>query len=248
MRYSTLIEIGCGYGNFTEWLIQKIDTLICFIGYEIDHKLFDKLMHKFNQICINYYLFKGDYLLYIKRLYHLFHINTSRKIIFSSIPYYVVKEILYSFITILKLDDIAFVIIQKELYHNLVWVNDAFSAWFCTFFYIKKLLNIPRWYFRPIPSIDSVFVMIHWWWNSYKTLFNDQALYLIKDDLFTYFNVLFCFKRKFLSFNLWRTFNLCNTKIELLLSNINANWKIRVQELTSYQRLKIFHIMIYNRL
>ena len=150
--------------------------------------------------------------------------NNKDTVFVSNLPYNVCGEILKKVINEFKIEHI-FVMVQKEFFERITSQSgsEKYSALSVIFQLstevIKKLLEVNRNNFFPIPSIDSVF------------------LYIKKNNEVTDENVteviqkLFSARRKNIVNSIRNLVELDKTKIESILRDLSVNGNLRIEDL-----------------
>lgn len=215
-----VLEVGPGQGALTCKLAEYAKQVVC---YEIDSDLETTLINlqkKYPNVHINF----GDFLdrnigLDIEK-YDFKHVY-----FISNVPYYITTPILMKLMdSDVKIEKVV-MMVQKE-------VGERFSALpgsknyssitvFLNYFYnVKKLLNVGRNEFYPVPNVDSEVICFE---------LKDNKEYL-KDDTF-FFKLVrdsFKFKRKTIRNNL-KNYDL--SKIESVLKKYNFDLSTRAEQL-----------------
>jgi len=169
-----VIEIGAGKGIITEILSKNVSKVIAF---EKDNVLFKRLKLNLQDI-ENVELLNEDILKYN------FSKNSDYKI-FSNIPFNITTDIISRILSIdIKPTDM-FLIMQKETANRFIgnpYSKESLKSILLKMFYdIKIIYRFNRTDFKPVPSVDIVFV--HFSINSKLeisdiNLFKDFASYL----------------------------------------------------------------------
>lgn len=213
-----VIEIGPGSGELTSVLSKKAKNVISF---EIDETLKDTLNNNLkdtNNVQIIYKDFlKIDLNDYIKEY------NYEKLYVVANLPYYITTPIINKIIdSKVKIDKLV-IMVQKE-------VGERFSAkpnskeygsitvFLNYYFYINKIIDVPRKCFIPQPNVDSVVLELIRKDNNYDV--NEEILFkLIKDS--------FQMKRKNLNNNLKKYEN-----IKEIFEKLGLSLTKRAEELT----------------
>lgn len=211
-----VIEIGPGAGALTKKLINKCNVL----AYEIDKEL-DKYLNFDNS---NFNIIWDDFLKRdIKKDIEKY--KYEKLYIIANIPYYITTPIIEKITKeVLNLEKII-IMVQKE-------VGERFSAKpgckdygsltiYLNYYYdIKKLFDVNRKYFMPVPNVDSVIISLNRKANKLEVKNEIMFFKLIKDS--------FRFKRKNLKNNLVG-YDL--NKIDSILKNNGYTLSNRAEEL-----------------
>ncbi len=215
-----IIEVGPGAGILTEELVNTNNNVI---SYEIDLSLKEHLENKFKNkenIELIFEDFMNRNIEEDIKKYNFKHLY-----FVANVPYYITTPILMKLINLdVKVDKIV-MMVQKE-------VGDRFSASngtkeyssisvFLNYYYdVKKLFNVSKHEFVPVPKVDSVIIALS---RKEKLLkVNDYELFheIIRDS--------FQFKRKNIRNNL-KKYNL--EKIEEVLLKYGYDLTVRAEEL-----------------
>lgn len=207
-KNTLVIEVGPGKGILTKELSKKAKNVIC---YEIDEELqYDliKLQGEYNNVMFKFCDFLNvDLIADIKeyKYEHLYFI--------SNVPYYITTPILMKIMDAQLPFEKIVMMVQKE-------VGDRFSAKpgsksyssitvFLNYFYdIKKLFNVSRNEFVPVPNVDSEVISLQ--------LKKDRKISKNEEKFFELVRNSFRFKRKTIKNNL-KNYDL--DKIEVILKN-----------------------------
>ncbi len=223
-----VIEVGPGAGALTVPLALKAGQVISF---EIDESLKDILSSKLNEYN-NVDVIYGDFLKSdvnsILKKY-----DFSKKIMVSNLPYYITTPIIMKFIDE-NIDVSKLVImVQKEVALRFsASVNsreyNSLTVFLNYYYDIKKLVNVPRTVFVPVPNVDSVVIELKKKEN--KLYVKDEKVFfkLVRDS--------FKFKRKTLKNNL-RDYDL--KKIEKILMESGLSLQVRAEALSLEMFVKI---------
>ena len=210
-----VIEIGPGQGVLTKRLIEKCNV----IAYEIDKELeifLSKIKQNNLKIIWDDFL-KRDIYSDIKELKY------EKLYVIANIPYYITTPIITKLIDDrLNLEEII-VMVQKE-------VADRFSSkpsskdyssitvYLNYYFEIKKLFDVDKKYFYPIPKVDSSVILLH--------VKKERQYVKDEEKFFNLFRDSFMYKRKTLRNNL-KSYDL--DKINSVLSKYNMDLSIRAE-------------------
>ena len=227
-KNKTVIEIGPGYGNLTEAIIQMKPKKI--IAIEKDKKLSLLLIKKFQNIK-NIKVINEDILNIIKNR----NLNNN-SIIFGNLPYNISTQILASLITLNKwppwYDHLIFMF-QKEVADRIIAKPNTkefsrltvLSNWRLD---IKKHFDVPKNCFFPKPKVNSTILSFKPKKNNFFHLKNPKNLEKVTQ-------VLFSNRRKMINKNLKKLFK---GKL-FLLNELNIYLKKRPEELSNETFYKI---------
>lgn len=219
-----IVEIGPGAGALTKELVKKNCDVICF---EIDTRLkeilesieSDKLKIVFNDFL------KVNLKEYIEE-------NKYEKIHFiGNLPYYITTAIINKIINESTPEDIT-VMVQKEVGDRFMSEPNSrdygsLSVFLQYNFDVKRVVNVNKKCFEPIPKVDSVVVKLTKK-KKYQAK-NEEKFYKLVKDSFTQ-------KRKNLRNNL-RNYDL--EKIEEVLKKYNKDLTARAESITVEQFVEI---------
>lgn len=215
-----VIEVGPGEGALTINLVNMAKHVLI---YEIDKDLEDILNNKlidFN----NYTLTIKDFLeVDIKK--EIKNYNYNKLIFVSNLPYYITTPIIKKFIDSGVLCDYMVVMVQEEVANRFcanVGSKDygSLSVFLQSFYNVRKVLNVSRMLFNPIPNVDSAVVVME-----------KKDIVSVKDyDFYKKFvKDCFRFKRKTLKNNL-NGYDL--EIIDDILSKYNLNLGCRAEDIS----------------
>lgn len=223
-----VIEVGPGAGALTVPLALKAGRVISF---EIDESLKDILSSKlseYNNVEVIYGDFlKSDVNSVLKKY------DFSKKIMVSNLPYYITTPIIMKFID----DNIdvskLVIMVQKEVALRFsASVNskeyNSLTVFLNYYYDIKKLVNVPRNVFVPVPNVDSVVIELKKKENRLYVKNEEVFFKLVRDS--------FKFKRKTLKNNL-RDYDL--DKIEKILIESGLSLQVRAEALSLEMFVKI---------
>ncbi len=212
-----IVEIGPGAGALTKKIVQKNCDVICF---EIDERLKEVLNKIESQ---NLKIVFKDFLKinikdYIDKKYN--------KIYFvGNLPYYITTAIINKIVE--ETDPYEIIImIQKEVAERFKAKPNSkeynsLSVFLQYNFDIKKVCDVSKNCFEPVPKVDSMVIKLKKKENKFKTI-NEKHFYnLVKDS--------FKQKRKNLKNNL-KNYDL--EKIEKVLSKYGKSLRNRAEEIT----------------
>ncbi len=224
-----VIEIGPGQGVLTKRLIEKCNV----IAYEIDKEL-EPFLSKYKQD--NLKIIWDDFL---KRdIYEdLKDLKYQKLYVIANIPYYITTPIITKLIDDRLAIEEIIVMVQKE-------VADRFSSkpaskdyssitvYLNYYFEIKKLFDVDKKYFYPVPKVDSSVISLLVKKKRPYVKNEEKFLKLIRDS--------FMYKRKTLRNNL-KSYDL--DKIHNVLSKYNMDLSIRAESLPLEIFIEIANIL-----
>lgn len=228
-----IVEIGPGHGALTKYLVKYNCPVIAF---EIDKEVkpvLDKInadnlkvvYEDFMKVNVKEYL-PSSY----KNLY-----------IIANIPYYITTPILEKIIAENLNEKSCTLMVQKE-------VADRFSAkpgskdygsisvYLDYYYQVKKLFEVPRKAFYPVPNVDSAII---------KLDRKDKRDLAGEDKFFKFVKSAFQFKRKNLRNNL-KNYDL--EKINSILVKYNHNLQNRAEEISLKEFLDIYAALFPNEI
>ena len=215
-----VIEIGPGAGSLTYKLALSSKNVIC---YEIDTTLKDLLHENLKDLDNVEVIFKD--FLKSNVMYDINKYKYKKLFVVANLPYYVTTPIIIKIIEDNIPVDRIVVMVQKEVGNRFkaepnTKEYNSLSVYLNYFFNIKKILDVSRNVFIPIPNVDSIVIE-----KNKKTI-----LYPLKDTnlFFKLVKDSFNQKRKTLKNNL-KQYNL--SKIEEVLNKYNYDLNVRAEQL-----------------
>lgn len=230
----TIIEIGAGKGALTEVLSKYAKKVYSF---EIDSDLFGYLQTKFEGSNVKF-IFEDIMNFSDEKINEL--VKGKFKLV-ANLPYYITSPIITRFLKNPNMTSLT-VMVQKEVADRIVAVpktkDYGVLSIICQIYGTpKKVLNVGREKFFPIPNVDSAVVKIE----------KNENLNLLNDNLFIDFvKKAFSMRRKKLSSNLVSS-HLSKLEIEKLLVLNGFNETTRAEEL-SIDELKRLFELFYDKL
>ena len=237
LENKNVIEVGPGQGALTQFILPIAKKTV---AYEIDTSLKSILKeYEDKGLVIKY----GDFLISdLKNDIDNFFDNEETHLI-GNLPYYITTPIIFKFLEEPLLKS-ATIMVQKEVSDRLTAIPNTkqYNALSVIIQYqaeVKKLLNVHKTMFFPIPKVDSAIVKI-----SKKS---------IEDNVFfeKFVNVVkasFTQKRKTLLNNLSQAYNLEKIIALPLLKLINLNENTRAESLEVNDFEKIAMLLIENKI
>ncbi|MBG0730605.1 16S rRNA (adenine(1518)-N(6)/adenine(1519)-N(6))-dimethyltransferase RsmA [Mycoplasma sp. 'Moose RK'] len=209
-----VVEIGCGSGFLTTFLLKKAKFLHC---YEIDSELIPILENKFKSTKIN--LINQDFLEAKLNF-------TEKQIIIANLPYYISSKILFKiFENIDKFTKLA-LMLQEEVVQRIVAKvgSNAYSKLTLVCQYVAKVemkFRVLPSSFSPPPKVNSAFVVF----EIKKNLDSEKM-----KQFFWFVKMSFQFRRKTLYNNF--KFFMETEKITKIFDFFQFSKNIRPQEIT----------------
>ncbi|AEW46019.1 Ribosomal RNA small subunit methyltransferase A [Mycoplasma haemocanis str. Illinois] len=218
-----LLEIGPGEGAITQYINHEFKK---FSLVEIDSYLVGLLRKRYPNVNI----ILGDFLnLDLEDLF----LERSGGLIFGNIPYYITSPILRKFSESKSFSQAVFMV-QKEVFESITSLPKGrkytpFTVFLQTISDIKRVLNVGKENFVPVPKVDST--VIHLTKKNTKILsYLDEYSYFLKKSFFM--------PRKKLVNN-WKKF-LSSEAIEEIFAEYNMDNSVRPDEISSDLYEKIF--------
>lgn len=223
-----VIEIGSGHGALTKFIIENSKKHLCI---EIDKDLCSLLSKKYKKIN----LICNDYLsLNIDKVIEENFQNEDVMII-SNLPYYITSKIIFKNIECEKIFK-QILMVQKEYGQRIIETNNSkkfgrLTVSINTFNDTKKLIDVKKNSFFPIPSIDSMLIEIT---KKEKFKINNKINYL------NFIKIIFNNKRKTIYNNLLNYLEN-KDKTGKILKELKIDSKKRPQELSIEQLIAIWN-------
>ncbi|MFI4819176.1 MAG: 16S rRNA (adenine(1518)-N(6)/adenine(1519)-N(6))-dimethyltransferase RsmA [Enterobacterales bacterium] len=224
-KNQNIIEIGPGLGSLTKPLLSITNRIIAI---EIDKNLINFLNKNLN--------YKKNLTLINNNVMKINFFNLSKKFgkpirIFGNLPYNISTTlIIYLMKYNLIIKDMHFML-QKELFNRIIAIPN--NKYYCRlsiitqyFFKIIKILEVPSFYFKPKPKVDSIFV---------RLIPNKKPILKVHNikNLFFLTQLSFKNRRKMLRNSLSKIFNI-KEFIEL-----GINSKLRAEDLSIKEYCKL---------
>lgn len=215
-----VIEIGPGIGSLTYKLAKKAGFVMC---YEIDETLKPLLFENMKNVDN----FKVNFIDFLKCDVNndLKEYNYKKLYVVANLPYYITTPIILKIIEDRVNVDKIVVMVQKEVgdrFKAMPNTKDygSLSVYLNYYYNIKKLMDVSRNIFVPIPNVDSI--VVEFTKNENKYILNNEDLFfkLVRDS--------FKQKRKTLKNNL-KSYDL--DKINEVLSKYNMDLSVRAEQL-----------------
>ncbi|MCI8519586.1 MAG: ribosomal RNA small subunit methyltransferase A [Clostridia bacterium] len=174
-----VIEIGPGLGTLTEKLAENVGKVICI---ELDKKMIGILKDRF-LLYNNVELINGDILeLDLNEIIEKSGYSSAK--IVANLPYYITTPIIMKVLEgKAKLDSIT-VMVQKEVADRLcakTGARDAGAITYAVEYYsnAKKIVNVPKESFVPIPNVESEVIMLEVVKNKFENVKDEKKLFEI---------------------------------------------------------------------
>ncbi|MDH3004950.1 MAG: 16S rRNA (adenine(1518)-N(6)/adenine(1519)-N(6))-dimethyltransferase RsmA [Candidatus Shikimatogenerans sp. JK-2022] len=191
-KFDIILEIGAGTGNLSKKIINFKKEKIFL---EIDKKLIKKIKKKIKKKCL---IKKKNILLY--------KINKKKKYyVIGNFPFYITSKLLFWFVKNNKNIVECLGTFQKEYVENLIKKKTKLSFLVHYFFKVKKIFNINKKNFKPIPKVDVTLI---------KLINKKKKKKINYKNLYKILKICFKFKRKILKNILKKEINLKKIKIK----------------------------------
>jgi 16S rRNA (adenine1518-N6/adenine1519-N6)-dimethyltransferase len=185
----TLVEIGGGHGELTQFLLKAKKLIV----YEIDKDLANFLKEKFSEFpnveIMNENFLKAD----LKKFNHQYKLV-------GNIPYNITGLIFRKILTLENFPQVFILTLQKEVGEKILYQNSFLSFWLKIWGEIEKIDFIKNKFFFPQPKVDSIILKINFY---QEPLVNDP------EDFVKFLKKVFRQPRKMLknNINLPKEFN-----------------------------------------
>ncbi len=223
----TILEVGAGYGNLTEFILKEIKNKGKIIAIEKDKELIKVLREKFGEEK-KLEIISGDI-----REIDLEKFLQEKKInkIVANLPYYLTGFFLRNLLDLKKYPSRVVLMLQKEVAEKILSPkSNFFSLSFSLVAKVKKIKIVNREKFSPKPKVDSLILKIDF--------LKKQKSFSFRQEFFSFLKKCFSHPRKTLLSNLKRYER--KEKIEEIFQKLSLSKKNRPQELSLNDYLKIF--------
>lgn len=224
-----VIEIGPGLGSLTRYLVKYYDKVL---AYEIDPKMIEVLKNTiFDKLVIK----EGDFLKSNIDKDIIEHFDSNDIYMIANLPYYITTPILLKVLEETKKITKIVIMIQKEVADRFLGKPNtkdynSLSVLIQTFMNVKKVIDVSKNSFYPVPDVDSTVIMLE---RKEKPDFE-----ILDEDLFLKVNrLLFRQRRKTIVNNLKDIYN--KDDILIILNNLGINVLARSESLTIKQIIDI---------
>jgi len=230
---SLAIEIGPGIGALTEQLALKSKEVV---AYEIDDRLMEVLADTLSEYP-NVKVIKKDFLkVDLKPIMEGFKKDYQEIRVCANLPYYITTPILFKLFEVKDYLTSITVMMQKEVADRFSATTNSESYNALTvivsyLFDVKVVMKIPKTIFNPKPRIDSAVV----------EFIPKKIVDQVSDENKFFEFVKACFKqRRKTLYNNLKEYLGDNDKARELIAFNNFNEKVRAQELSLSQFVRLF--------
>jgi len=230
---SLAIEIGPGIGALTEQLALKSKEVV---AYEIDDRLMEVLADTLSEYP-NVKVIKKDFLkVDLKPIMEGFKKDYQEIRVCANLPYYITTPILFKLFEVKDYLTSITVMMQKEVADRFSATTNSESYNALTvivsyLFDVKVVMKIPKTIFNPKPRIDSAVV----------EFIPKKIVDQVSDENKFFEFVKACFKqRRKTLYNNLKEYLDDNDKARELIAFNNFNEKVRAQELSLSQFVRLF--------
>ena len=227
-----VLEIGPGAGTLTKVIAENSKKVV---SYEIDKTLMPILEENLKGVNNSKIVFEDALKADIKTIEQNF---TDCYKIVANLPYYITTPLIFKFVKQTKRVQSMSIMVQKEVGERLCAKSGdkeygSISAVLDYYGNVKILRQVPRHLFVPSPNVDSCVVQIEFIKD--KFCCNDELFEKIVKSAFSN-------RRKTLSNNLSKDFNISKTQINEVLESIGINASARGDSLSTSQFANIANI------
>lgn len=213
-----VLEIGVGGGALTEVLVKKTKKVI---GFEIDKSLENYLQEKFSADNNIEIIFKDILRMKTNEIDKLF--DKEYRIV-ANIPYYITSPIIFKFMEESEKCVSQALMVQKEVAKRICAKpkDEDYGALsvVCQHFCNCKILRvISKKLFKPMPKVDSAFILLE-----KKLNFDVDYSTLVKNS--------FSMRRKTLINNLIKAYDLVREDFENIFKILNFDVRLRAEDLS----------------
>ncbi|WGH27638.1 MAG: 16S rRNA (adenine(1518)-N(6)/adenine(1519)-N(6))-dimethyltransferase RsmA [Candidatus Shikimatogenerans bostrichidophilus] len=223
-----ILEIGPGLGIISKKIIKLYKK---FLLIEIDKKLVKYIKKKFLKK-------KNKKKILNKNILNckLKKLGFKKYFLIGNLPYNISSKIILWIINNRKYIKKCIFMLQKEFVDSLICKKGKkktkLSFYLQFFFKIKKLFNINKKNFNPIPKVNSSLIKIKFFNKNIKLLKKNK---IKKKKFFNFIKKCFLYKRKIIKNNLIKYFNF--KKIKIYKNNLFLK---RAEELSNKNFIKIY--------
>ncbi|NCN07639.1 ribosomal RNA small subunit methyltransferase A [Candidatus Falkowbacteria bacterium] len=224
-KKDTVLEIGPGLGVLTDYLIKEADQVV---AVELDKKIIS-FLHKKYQSVDNLRIIEGDIL---KLDVDSLGLQGAYKIV-ANLPYNITSNFIRTFLEADNPPVDMTIMIQKEVAQRIIaQVGDMSLLSLAVQFYAEPKILFPVSHnsFWPAPKVDSAVINLK---LKPKPAFDNPKLF------FKVAKIGFSAKRKQLHNNLANGLHIASGLVKSILSDIGLNEKIRAQDLSINDWIKL---------
>jgi 16S rRNA (adenine1518-N6/adenine1519-N6)-dimethyltransferase len=221
-----VLEVGPGRGALTQFIVGEAKKVLC---YEIDTDL-KEYLQPLEDEASNIKIIYDDFLNSKNQDEINNYFNNESVVLLSNLPYYITTPILFNFLTN-NIYKTCVLMMQKEVANRILAAPKckeygSLSVNIQSFCKVKKLLNVGRQNFYPIPDVDS-------------TLISIEKVNPVDQEFISFTRSIFENKRKTLYNNLVNNLLLSKEVSINLIQELEINPQARSEELdiVTIQRL-----------
>ena len=228
-KQDEVLEIGPGAGTLTKVIASKAKKVI---SYEIDTNLQPILQENLKDVHNSKIIFQDALKTNIDEIERNF--DGEYKIV-ANLPYYITTPLIFKFVGETNKVKSMSIMVQKEVGERLVAKNTdkefgSISVILDFYADVKILRQVPRRMFVPAPNVDSCVVQINFVKNKYNC--NSQTFEKVVKSAFSN-------RRKTLSNNLSKDFNLSKVSLCEMLTSLGYSETVRGDSLSTQDFVKI---------
>lgn len=216
----TVLEIGPGKGILTSRLLEKG---VRVYAVEKDDRLVPYLQNKFQEYITDkkLILIHGDIL--DKQIQQKIFSELKNYKIIANIPYYITGQLLEDFLSSENQPEKMVLLLQKEVVKRIVATDkkeSILSISVKAYGSVKKVADVPRTCFSPVPNVDSAILQI-------SDISKGFLTHISEKDFFKVVKTGFAQKRKMLMNNLSQLFD--KEKVKAVFEIKNMDPRIRAE-------------------
>lgn len=233
-KYKNVLEIGTGAGTLTKQIAKKANKVV---SYEIDKNLEPIIKENLSDVNNVTVVFKDILKEDIKTIESYFD---GDYIIIANLPYYITTPIIFKFIEEATNLKQLVIMVQKEVAERIV-AKEGTKDYGAITAQISAVANcqitriVNRNMFMPAPNVDSAIL---------KIVFCDKGVKILSKELLS--KVIACafnMRRKTLSNNLKKGFNLSQEAIDEMLNKIQVPLNVRGECLNYKQFIELSNLI-----
>ena len=240
-REDIVLEVGPGFGFLTEKLSKKAKKVIAI---ELDKRLVKALLTRIRELKIgNVEVVNQDILKFdcfkLKKIFQDYNLNFKYKIV-ANLPYNITSAFLRKFLENKYRPNLMVLMLQKEVAERIISKPPRMNILAISVqFYTKPkiITKVAASDFWPKPKVDSAVIRLET---------KNELPSVNERDFFNFIKAGFKYRRKMLKNNLAIYSNVSVEKIEKMLKQASLDPKIRAQNLSLDDWLKLFGIFCKN--